>query len=77
MTGLTAANVGIADRGVIRPGAFADLVLFDPATVADRSTSKTRSALSVGIEKVWVNGIAVWDGGKATGAYPGKGIRRP
>jgi N-acyl-D-amino-acid deacylase len=77
MTSLNAANVGIADRGLIRPGAFADLVLFDPATVADRSTFEVPKALSVGIEKVWVNGVAVWDGGKATGAYPGKGIRRP
>ena len=77
MTSLSAANVGIADRGLIRPGAFADLVLLDPATVADRSTFEDPSALSVGIEKVWVNGIPVWEDGKATGAYPGKGIRRP
>ena len=77
MTSLSAANVGIADRGVIRPGAFADLVLLDPATVADRSTFEDPSALSVGIEKVWVNGITVWEDGRATGAYPGKGIRRP
>ena len=77
MTSLSAANVGIADRGVIQPGAFADLVLLDPATVADRSTFEDPSALSVGIEKVWVNGTSVWEDGKATGAYPGKGIRRP
>ena len=77
MTSLSAANVGIADRGVIRPGASADLVLLDPATVADRSTFEDPSALSVGIEKVWVNGVPVWEDGKATGAYPGKGIRRP
>ncbi len=77
MTSLNAANVGIADRGLIRPGAFADLVLLDPATVADRSTFEDPKALSVGIEKVWVNGVAVWDGGKATGVYPGQAIRRP
>jgi N-acyl-D-amino-acid deacylase len=77
MTGLSAAHVGIAERGVIRPGAFADLVLFDPATVADRSTAMEPAVLSVGIETVWVNGVAVWEGGKVTGQYPGKGIRRP
>lgn len=77
MTSLSAANVGIADRGVIRPGAFADLVLLDPATVADRSTFEDPAALSVGIDRVWVNGVAVWADGEATGAYPGKGVRRP
>jgi N-acyl-D-amino-acid deacylase len=77
MTGLSAHNVGIADRGEIRPGAFADLVLFDPATVADRSTFEDPKALSVGIAKVWVNGVPVWQDGKATGEFPGRAIRRP
>ena len=76
MTGLSAAHIGFSDRGVIRAGAFADLVLLDPATVADRSTWQDPLALSTGIEKVWVNGAVVWDGAKATGAYPGKGLRR-
>jgi N-acyl-D-amino-acid deacylase len=77
MTGLSAASMGLADRGTIRPGAFADLVLFDPVTVADRSTFEDPKALSVGIEKVWVNGVAVWQDGKATGAHPGRGVKRP
>jgi N-acyl-D-amino-acid deacylase len=77
MTSLGAANVGIAERGTIRPGAFADLVLFDPATVADRSTFEDPAALSVGVAKVWVNGVPVWQDGKATGAHPGRGVRRP
>jgi N-acyl-D-amino-acid deacylase len=77
MTGLSAHNVGIADRGEIRPGAFADLVLFDPATVADRSTFEDPKALSVGIGKVWVNGVPVWQDGKASGEFPGRTIRRP
>jgi N-acyl-D-amino-acid deacylase len=77
MTGLSAANVGIADRGAIRPGAYADLVMFDPATVADRSTFEDPKALSVGIDRVWVNGVAVWQDGKSTGAYPGRGVKRP
>lgn len=77
MTSLAAANVGITDRGAIRPGAVADLVLLDPATVADKSTWDDPTTLSVGIAKVWVNGVAVWSDSKATGAFPGKGIRRP
>ncbi len=76
MTSLSAAHIGFTDRGVIRPGAFADLVLLDPATVADRSTWQQPLAFSTGIEKVWVNGVVVWDGAKPTGAYPGKGLRR-
>lgn len=77
MTGLSAANVGIKDRGVIQPGAFADLVLFDPATVSDRSTFEDPAALSTGISKVWVNGVPVWQDGKSTGAFPGRAVRRP
>jgi N-acyl-D-amino-acid deacylase len=77
MTGLSAASVGIADRGLIRPGAYADLVLFDPATVADRATFEDPKALSTGIDRVWVNGVVVWEDGKASGALPGRGIRRP
>jgi N-acyl-D-amino-acid deacylase len=77
MTGLAAAHVGIADRGLIRPGAYADLVLFDPAIVADRSTTEHPERLSVGIQKVWVNGVVVLAGGKPTGAFPGDGVRLP
>ena len=49
----------------------------DPVTVADRSTFEDPSALSVGIDRVWVNGVAVWQDGKTTGAYPGRGVRKP
>ena len=77
MTGLAAAHVGIVDRGVIRPDAYADLVLFNPATVADRSTIAYPQMLSVGIAKVWVNGAAVFAYGRATGVYPGMVVRRP
>jgi N-acyl-D-amino-acid deacylase len=76
MTGLAAAHMGFADRGIIRPGAYADLVLLDPETVADRSTIEQPEARSVGIRKVWVNGVAVLEQGEATGAYPGQAIRR-
>jgi N-acyl-D-amino-acid deacylase len=77
MTGLSAAHVGIADRGVIRPGAYADLVLFDPDTVADRATYEDPLALSVGVERVWVNGVPVWAEGRPTREHPGMGVRRP
>jgi N-acyl-D-amino-acid deacylase len=76
MTGLSAAHMGFADRGVIRPGAHADLVLLDPEQVSDRSTIERPEAHSVGISKVWVNGIVVLNEGEATGHYPGQVIRR-
>lgn len=75
-TALAADHVGIVDRGRLVPGAFADLVLFDPATVADRATTDEPHALSSGIERVWVNGTVVFAGGRATGARPGRVLRR-
>jgi N-acyl-D-amino-acid deacylase len=72
MTGLPAQRLAWKDRGVLREGAFADLVLFNPATVIDRSTFQTPFELPSGIEKVFVNGALVWDTGKATGARPGR-----
>lgn len=76
MTSLPAQRLGWKDRGVIRKGAFADLVLFDPATVIDRSTFTDPTALSTGVERVFVNGVLVWDSGKPTGARPGTVIGR-
>ncbi|MEP7009203.1 MAG: D-aminoacylase [Acidobacteriota bacterium] len=76
MTSLAADHVGIQDRGRLVPGAFADLVLFDPGKVIDRATTTEPHALSAGIERVWVNGRAVFAGGAATGAKPGHVLRR-
>lgn len=76
MTSLSAENVGITDRGAIKPGLAADLVLFDPKTVADQSTMKTPHALSLGIKTVWVNGDVVYKDGRTTGSFPGKVLRR-
>jgi len=76
MTGLAATHMGFEDRGVIRPGAPADLVLFDPETVIDHATPQNPSALSTGIHKVWVNGSVVYENGSETGALPGKFISR-
>ena len=72
MTSLPAHRLGWTDRGLIREGAFADLVLFNPDTVIDRSTFANPSVLATGIDKVFVNGALVWDAGKPTGARPGR-----
>jgi len=76
MTSLAAEHMGIKDRGRITPGMFADLVLFDPATVIDRATPQEPHLVSVGIARVWVNGAEVFADGKTTAARPGKVIRR-
>jgi N-acyl-D-amino-acid deacylase len=72
MTSLPAQRLAWKDRGVIRKGAFADLVLFNPDTIMDRATFAKPFELPVGIEKVFVSGTLVWDAGKATGARPGR-----
>lgn len=72
MTSLPARRLGWTDRGIVRPGAIADLVLFNPRTVTDRATFMHPQALSEGIETVFVNGVQVWSGGKPTGARPGR-----
>jgi N-acyl-D-amino-acid deacylase len=76
MTSLSAQLVGIAERGSIRVGHYADLVLFDPEKVIDRATPETPHVPSIGIEKVWVNGQLVFEDGQITGKRPGKPIRR-
>ncbi|WP_414900617.1 N-acyl-D-amino-acid deacylase family protein [Sphingomonas flavalba] len=76
MTGLAAQHMGFADRGRIAPGMAADLVLFDPATIADTASFAEPGAAPVGIRTVWVNGVAVMRDGVATGAMPGQVIRR-
>jgi N-acyl-D-amino-acid deacylase len=72
MTSLPARRLKLADRGTIRTGMKADLVLFDPKTVIDRSTFEKPKELAEGIRMVFVNGEAVWEDGKATGARPGR-----
>jgi N-acyl-D-amino-acid deacylase len=76
MTSLAAANVGLGNRGRLAPGYYADLVLFDPASVADRADFGAAQAQAVGVRTVWVNGQIVFDNGKTTGTYSGRPLRR-
>jgi N-acyl-D-aspartate/D-glutamate deacylase len=75
MTSATAARLGIADRGILREGAYADLAIFDPATIADRATYEKPHQLAVGVRSTIVNGVEVWHDGVATGAFPGRALR--
>jgi N-acyl-D-amino-acid deacylase len=74
MTSLPAWRLGLKDRGAIKKGYVADLVLFDPKTVIDNATFTEPFKLSAGIEEVWVAGRAVWSGGKSTGDLPGTAL---
>jgi N-acyl-D-aspartate/D-glutamate deacylase len=76
MTNLNAQNLGIKNKGLIKVGYDADLVLFDPLTVQDNATIEQPHALATGIEKVWVNGELVYEHLQPTAARPGKLIKR-
>ena len=75
MTAMPARRLRLVDRGVITPGAFADLVVFDPATVSDRATFANPHQYPVGIELVIVNGEVVFREGALTGRLPGRVLR--
>jgi len=77
MTGMPARRLGLRDRGVLRPGARADLVVFDPRRVADRATYEEPHAYPEGIEHVLVNGRFVIRDGEHTGNLPGRVLRMP
>jgi N-acyl-D-amino-acid deacylase len=77
MTSLGAQRVGLVDRGLLRPGMFADVTVFDPETVADRATFDEPHQPSVGFAYVFVNGAKVLDRGRLTAARPGRGLRGP
>ena len=76
MTALSAARFGLKDRGVLRAGAYADLVVFDPETVIDAATFDDPKRPAEGIAMVFVNGRPVWQDGAHTGARPGRALRR-
>jgi dihydroorotase/N-acyl-D-amino-acid deacylase len=75
MTALPAQKMRLADRGVLKSGMWADVVIFDPATVADKATFAEPNQLSAGMDYVLVNGVPVVAAGKATGARPGRILR--
>jgi N-acyl-D-aspartate/D-glutamate deacylase len=76
MTSLNAAKVGILDRGLLRPGMFADITIFDPERVIDRASYTEPFQYNEGIEYVIVNGEVVLDRGRHTGARPGRALRK-
>jgi N-acyl-D-amino-acid deacylase len=75
MTSAVAARLKIRDRGMLREGMFADVVVFDPNTIIDRATFERPHQLSVGVQHVFVNGTAVLSGGRHTGATPGRVVK--
>jgi len=76
MTGRAANRLGLTDRGFIKVGMKADMVLFDHQTVIDRSTYETPRLAAAGFEMVWINGIATLKQGARTQATPGVGVRK-
>ncbi len=76
MTSLAAENAGIKNRGLITPGYYADLVLFDPDTIIDNATIENSTGLSSGVHHVWVNGKLVYSDQKAVPNFPGRFVRR-
>ena len=77
LTSLPATNLGLDHRGFLKPGMFADVVVFDPNTIADRATFENPHQLAVGVKDVFVNGTQVLKDGEHTGAKPGKALWGP
>ena len=77
LTSLPASNLKIKQRGVLQPGYFADIVIFDPATIQDHSTFDNPHRYSTGVQHVWVNGSQVLKDGEHTGAKPGRFVKGP
>lgn len=77
VTGLPATNLELDRRGFLRPGMFADVVVFDPATIADRATFEKPHQYAIGVRHVFVNGRQVLRDGEHTGATPGRALWGP
>ena len=77
LAALPSSNLGLARRGVLKPGKFADVVVFDPATIADKATFEHPHAYAVGVRDVFVNGVQVLKDGEHTGKTPGRALWGP
>ena len=77
MTNLPATNLGLTERGQLKEGYFADVVVFDPDTIADKATYDKPHQYAVGVKHVFVNGVQVLKDGEHTGAKPGKALWGP
>ena len=77
LTSLPASNIGIKQRGSLKPGYYADIVVFDPATIQDHATFAKPDQLATGVDDVFINGTQVLKNGKHTGAKPGRFVRGP
>jgi len=77
LTSLPASNLKIKKRGALKTGYYADLAIFDPATIQDYATFENPKEYATGMIHVWVNGVQVLDKGEHTGAKPGRVVRGP
>jgi N-acyl-D-amino-acid deacylase len=77
LTTFPAQTLNLRDRGALQPGCFADLVIFDPATIQDHATFENPHQYATGVKHVWVNGVQVLRNGAHTGAKPGRFVRGP
>ncbi|MCI0417256.1 amidohydrolase family protein, partial [bacterium] len=77
LTSLPAANLKLEKRGLLKEGYFADIAIFDPATIKDHATFEKPHQFSTGVHHVFVNGVQVLKNGEHTGATPGRVVRGP
>ena len=75
LTGFPAANLSLKDRGLLKAGHYADIVVFDPNTIAEKATYTEPHQMAVGVDDVLVNGGFAFKDGKATGAHTGRAVR--
>jgi len=77
LSGLPAENLGLDRRGLLKEGMFADVVIFDPATIADHATYEKPHQFATGVRHVFINGVQVLKDGEHTGALPGRALKGP
>jgi N-acyl-D-amino-acid deacylase len=75
LSSLPATNLGVRQRGTLKPGYYADVVVFDPAKIQDHATFEKPKQLATGVDDVFINGVQVWRNGSHTGAKPGRFVR--